>query len=325
MSKFFGNSTLKRLYVGTITKPSGGGVSAPLPLPRTGILAKIWLIITGTVSGTVTTPDAGGFAKVINRCRVVAQGGQDMINVSGMGYHYLYRRMIDIGRDILASQSAYAAVTATTFNVSMQLPIQVNPNDEAGLFNLQTEDTLVQVNLDWFPDASLVTAGGATYTATAKVYIDVYTVPTDPAAMPDLSLVHQVLEDSRSEAAAGVATYEWPRGSIYLRMLHGAGIAQSGSDAWSAFQVVRNESDVILDYPDTSIMDQVHGNQHGTLTRFPGVAYWAGLDESGFGSFGAAGNVIDSSKLTNIKTRVTLTGATTLYAVRDTLLPVAQG
>lgn len=323
--EFFSHSTLKRVYVGTITKPTGGGVSAPLNLPRTGVLARIILIIKGTVTGTVTTATAGGFAAVVNRCRVVVQGAQDMVNVSGMGYHYLLRRHIDLGRDVISSQSAYAAVTATTFNTSMVLPIQVNPNDEAGLFNLQTEETLVQVNLDWLPDATLVSVGGATYTATAKVYAEIYSLPVVKEYQPNLAWIHQIQEDSRSVAGAGLEQYDWPRGSLYLRTFFGGGINQSGSDLWDTFQVVRNESDVILDYSDTDIMDMVYSGHHLGLTRFPGVVYWAGLDESGFASYGSAGGVIDSSQLTNLKAKIHFTGAGTLYVMRDTLLPISQG
>lgn len=316
---FEGNTTLKTVYIGTITRPTGGGVATPLNLPRTGILARLFLDITGSIAGSLSNPHAGGMAAIINRARVTAQGGQDLFNLSGLGYHYLYRPFIDFGRDILSSASPYAAVTATTFDVSMLFPIQVNGRDPAGLFMLQNEQTLVQIALDWTADATVAT--GATVTATAKVYADLFTVPPDPRDWPDVGLIHQVQEDQLVVSGSGDQIYEWPRGSIYLRMIHGAGIAQSGSDAWSKALVRRNESDIILDYEDTVIADKRWELDHYALARKPGVIAWDGLGYSGLGSYGLARDTVNTRNLTNIKSTVTFTGASTLYSVRDTLLP----
>lgn len=316
---FEGNTTLKRIFVGNITRPTGGGVSTPLALPRTGILSRLWINYTGSISGTLSAPNAGGMASIVNRVRVTAQGGQDLFNMSGLGYHYLYRPFIDLSRDVLQSASPFAAVTATTFDVSMVLPIQVNSRDHAGLFMLQNEQTLVTVNLDNLADGSVAT--GATVTATIKVYADIFTVPPVAADWPDMSLIHQVLEDQLIVSGSGNVIYEWPRGSIYLRMLHGLGVAQAGSDLWSAYQIKRNESDIIYDVQDTTEEDKTWSFIHGTqAARKPGLFNWSGLDWSGLGSYGMARDTLDSHRLTNMKTAVTATGAGTLISVRDTLL-----
>lgn len=320
---FEGNTTLKKIFCGTITRNTGGGVSTPLQLPRTGILARLHLLITGSVSGTLSAPNALGMASIVNRMRVTAQGGQDMFNLSGAGYHYLYRPFVDVGGDPTNSQSAYAAVTATSYNISAVLPFQVNRRDQVGLFMLQNEQTLVTVNLDWLADASVAT--GATVTGTAKVYAEVFTVPASAKDWPDLSFVHQVLEDQLTVSGSGIVTYEWPRGNIYLRMLHGLGFAQSGSDGWSTYQLKRNESDVISDFQDTALADSQYNLDHFGLARKAGTFYWSGIDESGLGAYGMARDTIDSRRLTNIKSFVNATGAGTLYSVRDTLLDLKQG
>jgi hypothetical protein len=320
---FEGQTTRKKIFVGNITRPTGGGASTPLEFPRTGILSAVHVLVTGSISGTLSSPNPGGMASIIRRARLVVQGGQDLVNVSGVGYHYLYRPWIDMGLESQASQSAYAAVTATTFDVSMIFPIQVNQRDHAGLFNLQNEQTLMTLNLDFEADATVAT--GATVTATTKVYADIFTLPPDPKDRPDMSFIHQVLEDQKAISAAGIHNYEWPRGSIYLRMLHGLGLGQSGSDLWSAFQVKRNESDVLVDYQDTVEMDKSYNFLHGGAARKPGTMFWSGIDHSGLGAYGMARDTIDSARLTNIKSFFTATGAGTLYAVRDTLLDLKRG
>jgi len=321
---FFGNSTLKRIFVGNISRPTGGGVSTPLTLPRTGFLSRLWVEITGSVAGTLSAPNAGGMASIVNRCRVTAQGGQDLFNLSGLGYHKLYRDHIDYGQSIAPTvkTSADAAVTATTFNVSMLLPVQLNMRDEPGLFMLQNEQTAVSLNLDWTADATVAT--GATVTATCKVYADIFTVPQNTSDYPDLALVHQVLEDQVVVSGAGLVTYEWPRGSIYLRMLHGLGVAQSAADSWSSYQVARNESDVIYDVQDVLAASQPYELIHG-FARPLGFFSWDGLGYSGLGSYASARDTINSRNLTNLKTRVVATGAGTLICVRDTFLPIKSG
>jgi hypothetical protein len=316
---FEGNTTLKRIFVGNITRPVGGGVATPLALPRTGILARIWIDTTGSIAGSLSNANAGGMASLINRVRVTAQGGQDLFNMSGLGYHYLYRPMNDLQRDILQTSSPFAAVTATTFDVSMVLPLQVNMRDHAGLFMLQNEQTLVTINLDYLADATAAT--GATVTQTTKVYADIFTVPPTAADWPDMSLVHQVLEDQLVVSGAGNVIYEWPRGSIYLRMGHGLGINQSGSDYFTSYQIKRNESDIIYDVQDTVIEDKTWTFIHGTAAaRKAGVFGWEGLGWSGLGSYGMARDTLDSHRLTNMKTSVVASAASTLYSVRDTLL-----
>lgn len=315
---FEGNTTLKRIFVGNITRPAGGGSSTPLALPRTGVLARLYVNIAGAIAGVVAGPNALGMAAVVNRCRVTAQGGQDLINVSGEGYHYLYRRCIDSGRDPIADQTAYNVVAVAPFDVSMIFPIQVNMRDHAGLFNLQNEQTLVTVNLDWRLDTALSAAG--VVSATTQVFADIFTLPDNPKDRPDMSFIHQVLEDQNTIAGAGQVPYEWPRGSIYLRQLHGLGIAQAGADGWTSYQVKRNESDVIVDDQSPLIASKAYGLIHQGLSRFPGTFQWSGVDYSGLGSYGLARDTIDSSRLTNIKTFVAASGAGTLYSVRDTLL-----
>ena len=56
----------------TITYPAGGGTFGPLTLPKTGLLARMFLALRGTVGGTVNAANALGFASALTRTRLQA-------------------------------------------------------------------------------------------------------------------------------------------------------------------------------------------------------------------------------------------------------------
>lgn len=304
------------------SKPTGGG-TVTWQLPRTGLLSRVWLLITGSVSGSLSSPNALGMASIVSRVRLIAQGGQDIFNLSGAGYHYLYRPTIDLGIVDNLPNNARAAVTATTFDVSMVLPVQINMRDPAGLIALQNDQTLVTLSLDFLADASVAT--GATVTATVTPYLDLFTVPTNPADFPKsgVSVLHQVLEDHQAVSGAVDYTYEWQRGATALKTIHGAGIGASGSDAWSRIQVKANESQMIMDH-NTGMQDKWQYFLR-KASRIAGTIVWDGMASSGLGNYSLFRDGIDTRKLSRLTSVITATGATTLYTVRETALNLLEG
>src|SRR6516162_816964 len=150
---------------GAITRPVGGGTYGPLTLPKTGLLARIYLSIRGTITGTVTAPNALGMASIISRIRVQANSGIDIFNVSGAGYHYLLRNSLESEYiDPVGQSNGTVAVSATTFNLDAIIPIALNMRDPTGLIMLQNEQTIVNLFIDWLADTSVGT--GATITLT---------------------------------------------------------------------------------------------------------------------------------------------------------------
>ena len=64
------------------------GASNPLQwdVPKTGLLASIYLNITGAVAGSLSGPNALGMASIVRNVRVITNSGIDLINISGAGY-----------------------------------------------------------------------------------------------------------------------------------------------------------------------------------------------------------------------------------------------
>src|SRR5215831_15280750 len=112
---------------GAVTRPVGGGTFGPLTLPKTGLLARLYLALRGNIAGTLTVPNALGMASMISRVRVVANSGLDIFNVSGSGYNYLLRNALESEYiDPVGQSTATTAVAAGAFNLDMVIPIAVN-------------------------------------------------------------------------------------------------------------------------------------------------------------------------------------------------------
>lgn len=302
-----------------LSKPTGGG-TVQMQLPPAGILARIWLVITGTVAGTLSAPNALGMASILKRLRVTANSGQDLWNVSGAGYHYMIRQFSGLYRDPFPASNARSAVTATTFDISCLLDFQVNQRDPLGFIMLQNRQTVLNLSLDFETDATVAT--GATVTATATPYLEIFTVPQDPKDYPPFNLVYQVLEEQASVTGAQDYVYTWQRGGTYLGIHHGAGIAASAADSFSRVRLRTNQAFYIYDANPAMLSAEFAYNHAGGITRNLGHIPLDFIQSSGLNAFGKARDLINSQALTNIETVITTTGALTLYTVRRQLVPL---
>jgi hypothetical protein len=311
---------------GAITRPTGGGTFGPLTLPKTGLLARVYLALRGSVAGGISVPNVVGFSSIVSRLRIQANSGIDIFNVSGAGYQYLLRNSLESEYiDPVGQSSGTSAVTATTFNLDAVIPIALNMRDPTGLIMLQNEQTIVNLFIDWLADASVAT--GATVTlATGDAFLEVFTVPPDPKDWPPLNVIHQCLEDQQSIAAAGDFPYYWPRGNTYVGVYHGTvttgttgGMgANTPSDLWNRFAVRVNQSDYLQNTP-VDFVDMEYRLQKGRARNL-GTIFVDLLATSGLGCYGLARDMFNSALVTDLASVITTTGACTLYTVRRQLV-----
>jgi hypothetical protein len=303
---------------GAITRPVGGGTFGPFTLPKTGLLARLFIALRGSVGGAVSAPNSLGMASIVTRVRVVANSGLDLYNVSGAGYTYLLSETLESEYFNAVSQNTgKSAVTATTFNLDMVLPIAVNMRDPSGLVMLQNEQTIVNLYIDWLADASVATGATVTLT-TGDLFMEIFTVPPDPQDWPNINIVHQCLEDQQQVPAAGDFPYNWPRGNTYMQMLHGFGIGAAGTDNFSKVALRVNQSDYLQNTPP-DYLDLEHRLYRGRARPAGGV-YFDFAGSSGLGCYALARDLVNSALVTDLATVITATGAGTLYTVRRQLL-----
>jgi len=288
-------------------------------IPRTGLLAGLFLAITGAVAGTLSAPNAFGMASVIRRIRLIANSGLSIIDISGPGYDYLLRDFLETYNDVVNQSTARNAVTATTFVLHKYFPIALNAKDPLGLIALQNEMTALQLQVEFEADASVAT--GATVTATVVPYLELFTLPVNPEDWPPLNYLQTYTEESQSVAAAGDVNYQWPRGNIYAQLLHGAGIAQAPADNFTVAKVRVNQSDYLLDAAP-AFLDMEYSRFRGR-TRLAGVIPVDMLGTSGLGNYGSARDLFDSNLVTDIVSVITFAAAGTLYTVKRQLVNLA--
>lgn len=313
---FVANTRRKIVQIPTQTRPVGGGTTS-INLPKTGLLAGIVLAIRGSVAGTLTVPNPLGFASIVNRVRVTLNSGIDIFNVSGAGYNYLLREVVESEYiDVSGQNNARSAVTAAAFNLDMYVPIAINMRDPLGLILLQNEQTLLTLNIDWTADTPVAT--GATVTATAVPYLELFTVPVDPQDFPPINIIHQTLEDQQAISGAQDWVYNWPRGNTYLQVLHGVGIGAAGTDGFSKAQIRVNQSDY-LQSTDVPYLDLEFRKLRGRA-RPAGGLFFDLLGTSGLGNYGLTRDVFNSSLVTDLASVITTGAAYTAYNVRRQLV-----
>jgi len=301
-----------------LTKPTGGGSFGPLTLPKTGLLARMYMALRGTASGTITAPNAAGFSSIISRTRLQANSGIDIFNVSGPGYFYLLRNMLESEYiDPLGQTNGTTAVSATTFTLDELIPLALNMRDTTGLIMLQNEQTIVNLYIDWLADGSVGT-GATIALTTGDLFLEVFTVPPDPKDWPPLNIIHQCLEDQQQIAASGDFPYYWPRGNTYVQIMHGAGIGAAGSDLFSRFAVRVNQSDYLQSTP-VDFLDMEYRLQKGRARPAGGI-FVDLLATSGLGCYGLTRDMFNSALVTDLASVITATAAATLYTVRRQLV-----
>lgn len=317
------NTRQKIIRPTTLTYPTGGGI-VTYELPKTGLLARLYLHTSITVGGTVNTPNPLGIASAIKKVRVYTNGGQDIYSVSGVGYGYMLnfnQELMGVNGRQIANQYN-TAVSATSFNLDMVIPIAINMNSPIGMILLQNEQLQVLLSIEYETPANI---GGSTATVTAgttAVAMEFFAPPADPKDWPDLSLIHQTVEDQISIAATGDYIVNFQRGNVYLEALFGFGVAASAADNWSRLILRINQSDILYDLEPNLVTQIVSFRQN--ISRGLGYIPIDLIGSDGLGTYASARDYINTALLTDFQAVLTATSTGTLYLVRRMLQPLAR-
>lgn len=320
------------------------GATLTFPVPRVGLLARIYLAVRGNAGGTVGTVDAFGFCGGIRRVRTNINSTIEVDNFSGEGYAYLVAPYLDAPLDPLRGSPATAwggrtAITAVDFVDDIIIPLQVNLRDPVGLLMLQNEQTLMTLYVDCETLTNITSSG--TFAATITPYLEWFTVPDDQKNWPNLRTIHSIIEDQRNIGGAGNFEYQWPRGNTYLSMIHGvtantaalatAGFIDTRLGNNSQVQLRQNSSDFLQStdvQTNNSLLqipylDMIHGLTRGS-TRLTGVIPLDLMGTSGLGIYDQMRDTINSALVTDLATVINAAGAGTFYAVRRQLVPLVS-
>ncbi len=325
MPNFEGHTRQKFAKLPVLTKPAGGGLTQ-IELPKTGIFARLWLSISITTAGTITTQNPLGACSALRRIKLTTNAGIDVYNVSGAGNFYLLQNHVELGGVTgrqPKNQGNSTLVTATSYNLDMVIPIQLNLKDLLGLLLGQNEQLTLYLSVEWETDANVILTGGGTLTGVCTPWIEYFTTPPDPIDRPPMDTIHQIIEDQVVIAATGDYIYQPPRGNIYLQILGGYGINAAPADNWNRAIYRINQNDILMDVTP-GWGDMVEGYRNN-LTRVLGVVPFDFIGSDGFGSYGSSRDFINSALLTDMQIVLTTTATGTFYVVRRMLVPLGKG
>jgi hypothetical protein len=315
------NTRLKQYPLPSQSTASLTGAVLNFDLPKTGFLSALTVLITGTLTGTPSTPNALGMANLIGRVRLIANAGIDIVNVSGVGYHYGLRDYLGSLVDPVPQASARNAVESGALDLSMYFPIAMNDRDPIGLINLQNEDTQLRLQVEVNAATQLANDFSA-LSLTVAPHAEIFSAPVDPKDWPPFLFAHTMTEEQQTVAAAGDVNWPWPRGGIYAQVLHLLGVGAAGADAYSRLTVRIDQTNNIIDATPAYLSRLI--SRYRGRTRVAGVAPIDLLSWSGLGNFGSGRDLIDTRELTDITSILVATSAVTMRTVKRQLIPLRQ-
>jgi hypothetical protein len=331
----FGKNTRQNMRnMNNFTFSAGGRES--IAIPRTGYLARIHNHLAGTITvtlgGGTAAIDTLGPWNTFNRVRLQANSGTDVFNTSGWGA-YLANIGFGPGKnnqpdgsglqaDITGvSTSVYSVpVTTNPWEFGFTVPVAVNDMSELGLIMLQNEVTSVTQALEYASvmysltgaQAPFLVTGAAvaTLVATVTPMVETFMVPVDPAARPDISWIHQILEITQPIAAVGDNTVNLVRENLYLGILNYMIInnVRDGANL-DRLRLVLNQSDTPYDYFRKNLL-QLHRYRYGRDLPL-GVAF-IDLFDQGIPGLGDERDIINGKATSELQQIFTVNSGATL-------------
>lgn len=293
-----------RQHIQELPAITGLGVdrSISFSLPKTRLLAKIALVVEGTV--TIATAAATSLARfspysLLRRVQVSINNGFNPVNVSGAELYLtnIARHNGEVFKPIVGNERTLApllTVGTHPFRFTAEMPITLNERDAVGLILLQNEETVVNVNIDIGPLASFIVPGAAVITFptfTITPVITTFSIPAVTQAFPDLSVLKLLQSQVNEAPTSGVMTVRLPVGTTYRKLfLDLNGIAIPGT-----IDVIFNQADVPYSITPRylrAINEEMYGDE------LPADVYALDFSYQGIANLGGLRDYIDTERLT---------------------------
>jgi len=233
----------------------------PRRLNQVGFLNSIVCRVTGTM----TLSAAGALAadgpwNLVQRVRLTLNTGVTIITLTGYGTfllnHFHKEEFNPTTTTSTRVFNAPVAAGANAWNFMFELPVAANDgqNFEVGLINLQTEELVAQVEIDWASELTAVTLATG-FVGRADVYAKWYEVP-DPTKVryPPLNILHRLEETRTVVNGTGDNRVPLLRQGTLLQLIHT--LRLNG---------VRNSADLVALRLDLNRSDRVYRYELATL------------------------------------------------------------
>lgn len=333
---------------GTLTYAAGG--ITPLPIPRVGYLARIFIRVNGTMTvtpgtGTAVLSDLGPW-NLIRRLRYEAGSGTQIWNTSGWGAYLMalhsrlgYQPESGLIGASFASEvySCPVASGANAWNLGFAVALTPNERDLMGLILLQAEQTVTTLTIEWQtaggPDHTfpVVLTGNATasFAGTATVWLETFTVPAAIEDQAPIDRVHQVTEWTQAITTVGDQVLKLLEQNIYMRVIHSVEVNGAlNTDAVDRLVLRYNITDVPY---DISRDFYLYYKRREWIKDFPkGVFVWDFFDQ-GYPNFGGDRDLVMANGLAELESILTVgtnggalgSGNNLIRVIQEQLVPIA--
>ena len=287
-------------------------------LPRARLLARIQLLVEATFTvthATATTFTPATFApyNILRRVQVDLNNGFSSFKISGkeaylynmmhFNAHTFERSTVDPHAQVYMTTAAAAAPGATNeLKFTVDLPIALNDRDPIGLILLQNEETQVVVTIDVGRAVDLL-ADPTGYTVelvsmSITPVLQTFTIPVDPEALPDLSILKLVHSMSMDFVGAGVHVMKLPVGLTYRKLILYIEDAAGGipeDRLTKNIEVIFNQADIPYSV-DPKVLRALNIRSFGKV--LPVGTYIFDWSDQGLTNYGGSRDYIDTERLT---------------------------
>ena len=221
------------------TLPKVAGVenaTVSFELPRARLLARIQLLVEARftvthATATEFTPATFAPYNLLRRIQVDLNNGFSSFKISGADAYlynmmhfnsHTFERSTDPHAQVYMTNAAAAGGAVNNLKFIVDLPIALNDRDPIGLILLQNEETMVTVSVDIGRALDLVTGTGFTVDLefiNITPVLQTFTIPVDPEALPDLSILKLVHSLTKEIPGGGITTLKLPVGLTYRKLI----------------------------------------------------------------------------------------------------------
>lgn len=328
--------------VGTLTYSSGG--RATVQLPRTGLLSRIYLHVSGTMTVTPGTGSATLSSKgpwnLLSRVKLVANQGMSIIDLDGFSAHLLdvtnagkMYEPDDSQRAAATSADIYrAAVNSGANSWDFNLALNVTPNDRdmLGLILLQTDQMACELQLDFAPaqgstfENPVVVTGNATaaFAGSVTVYIETFTIPAAAADQPDITTIYQQLQRTDPVAAVGEQRINLLRANTYKSITHIVELNGAlNSDDVTRFRLQYNNADTPYDL-NKQTAQHIYRRRYGR--DLPAGVFVHDLYYQGIPGYGGGRDLISAAAVAELSSLIDIASGATLGSGNNKIHTVTQ-
>jgi hypothetical protein len=307
-------------------------------LPPARFLSKIYLRVRGSficshAAKVVFTNTPFDMYRLIRQVRVSINNGFTPYQMSGVGLR-LYNLASRInapaadtfGLEAITNTVAPAPGAADTVNFTLELPLSINDRDTIGMLMLQNRESNVSIDidcgsfLDIMTDADIVVSP---FSIQITPIIETFSIPQDPDAVPDYSIIKIVNERVRDIATTGEHIIPLDTGLTYRKI-----ILYWASDTDYTAKVHANVQNFVFamntaDQPIVLSADQVAWkNKRDYAGLLPLGCYVFDFSQQGVPNLGGSRDYIDTERLTQFELKVNtdaLVGTDKLYIYAEKL------